>query len=110
MRPAVLIHDRVHIDVQIGGWEPLLPLLIQPCARPGMVGTSGEDRGYEIFIPFDEKKPYRLNGGRRTYYKPSLKLALVSYRAEETHTKPKNWKVLTKQAGTAKKLFVTNYL
>jgi hypothetical protein len=110
MRPAVLIHDRVFIDVQIGGWEPLFPLLVDPHARPGLVCTNGEDRGYEIFIPFEQKKPYRLAGGRRTHYKLSGKLSMVSYRAEESHTKPKNWKVITKQMGTAKKLFVEKFL
>ena len=112
MRPAVLIHDRVYMDVQRGGWDPLLKLLIQPSARPGMVATSDEDRGYEIFIPFDQKKPYRLSGGRRTHNNkpPSWKLAMVSYRTEESHTKPKNWKIITKQAGVAKRLFVEKFL
>ena len=108
MRTAVLIHDRVYIEVQINGWTPLLPLLAKPGARPGVLCKSvWSSRELDIFIPFDRKIPYNVENPRRRY--PTREYVIISYPAEET-TKPNNWKKLTRMMGMEKQKFVEEHL
>jgi len=96
---AILMHDRVYCAVGVAGWDPLKKLLVRPGARPGIL-----IKPIDIFVPFEQKKPYRLNRGRRDHSD-----GFTSWRAVETE-KPLGWKEITKVAGKAKKFFVDNYL
>ncbi len=113
MRRVVLINDLIHFEAQNNQWTPLLPLLANPCARPGILLHSTPIVNWakllDTFIPFDRKVAYHLGSKRHTYFLDGW--LIMSYRAtEKSIVDITNWKAMTKEMGKEKQKFVKEYL
>jgi len=113
MRPAILIHDKVYFQSYGGDWYGLLPMMVEPHARPGCLFAHKHAARLDefVFVPFDRKTAYIVTCRLEVREVGGARIAV--YRAvprTDERIFNSDWKQMTKEMGREKQHFVRDFL